>query len=140
MRNQFNLWIPMSVRWGDMDAMGHVNNAVYFTYCESARISYFDAIELWKHREHERHGPALVTAHLNFRQQVHYPAELEVGVRCSGIRHRSFTLEYEIYRRGTEQLVADGASVVAWTDYAANRAVPIPDTLRAAISRFEGWA
>jgi acyl-CoA thioester hydrolase len=138
MRNQFKLWIPITVRWGDMDAMGHVNNAKYFTYCESARISYFYAVELWKHREHDRQGPALVTANLNFRQQVHYPADLEVGVRCSEIRNRSFTLEYEIYRQGTDECVADGASVVVWTDYAANKAIPLPEGLKTAIRQLEG--
>jgi acyl-CoA thioester hydrolase len=138
MREQFKHWERISVRWGDMDAIGHVNNAKYFTYCESVRISYFEAIELWRFREHDRQGPALVSATCNFRQQVHYPAELDVGARTSEIRNRSFTLEYEIYRRDSGELVADGSSVVAWVDYEANKAIPIPDELRAAIRRFEG--
>jgi acyl-CoA thioester hydrolase len=138
MRDQFKHWEPVTVRWGDMDALGHVNNAKYFTYCESARISYFNAIELWKHREHDRQGPALVAATLNFRQQVHYPAALEVGARVSEIRNRSFTLEYAIYRQGTDDLVADGTSVVAWTDYEVNKSVSLPEALRAAIQRLEG--
>ena len=138
MREQFNHWQTISVRWGDMDALGHVNNAKYFTYCESARMSYFEAIELWKFREHDRQGPALVTATCTFKQQVRYPAELDVGARVSEIRHRSFTLEYEIYRRGSDELVADGSSVIVWVDYEANQAIPLSDGLRAAIRRFEG--
>ncbi|RMG54476.1 MAG: acyl-CoA thioesterase [Acidobacteria bacterium] len=138
MREHFKHWHSIAVRWGDMDALGHVNNAMYFTYCESARMSYFEAIELWKYREHDRQGPALVTATCRFKQQVHYPAWLDVGARVSEIGNRSFTLEYEIYRQGTDVLVADGSSVVAWVDYEAGKAIPLPDGLRAAIRRFEG--
>ena len=46
----------LPVRWGDMDTMGHINNAKYFTYCESARMSYFAAIRMLDHRENERQG------------------------------------------------------------------------------------
>jgi len=138
MRDQFKHWERIVVRWGDMDALGHVNNAKYFTYCESARIGYFEAIELWTYREHDGQGPAVVTATCNFKQQVHYPAALEVGARVSEIRNRSFTLEYEIYQQGSDELVADGSSVVVWVDYEANKAIPLPEGLRAAIQQFEG--
>jgi acyl-CoA thioester hydrolase len=66
---------PIAVRWGDMDSMGHVNNAKYFTYCESARMSYFAAIRLPDHREVPTQGPALAAATLNFRRQIRYPAD-----------------------------------------------------------------
>ena len=62
-----------------MDSMGHVNNAKYFTYCESARMSYFAAVRMKELSESPQHGPALAAAHLNFRAQVRYPAELEVA-------------------------------------------------------------
>ncbi len=137
MRDQFKHWESVTVRWGDMDALGHVNNAKYFTYCESARISYFVAIGLWKYREHDRQGPAVVTATCNFKQQLYYPAILDVGARVSEIRNRSFTLEYIVYRQGTDELVADGSSVVVWVDYDANQAIPLPKELRAAIQLFE---
>jgi acyl-CoA thioester hydrolase len=140
MREHFKHWHAVTVRWGDMDAMGHVNNATYFTYCESARISYFDAVRMWEHRAHDREGPALVSATLNFRQQVHYPAELEVGLRARELGNRSFTLAYEIYRRGTDELVAEGGSVVAWVDYEAGKSIPLPDGLRAAIRQLEAMA
>jgi acyl-CoA thioester hydrolase len=93
---------PITVRWGDMDSMGHVNNAKYFTYCESARMSYFAAVRMQDHREDEQHGPALVAATLNFRRQVHYPAELEVATRVREIGRSSFKMEYEISRTGRE--------------------------------------
>ncbi len=129
---------PITVRWGDMDSMGHVNNAKYFTYCESARMSYFAAVRMQEHRESESHGPALAAATLNFRRQVRYPAELEVATRVSEIGRSSFKMEYEIFHRGTDERVADGTGVIVWTDYAGGRSTPLPESLKAEIRRFEG--
>ena len=131
---------PISVRWADMDSMGHVNNAKYFTYCESARMSYFAAVHMLDHREGEKHGPALAAAHLNFRQQVRYPAELEVLARVSEIGRSSFRMDYEIVYRGTETLgqrVADGHGVIVWVDYGTGRSIPLPESLKEEIRQFE---
>lgn len=129
---------PITVRWGDMDSMGHVNNAQYFTYCESARMSYFATVRMEEHRDHERQGPALVAANLNFRRQVHYPAELEVATRVSHLGRSSFTMDYEIVQKDTGEVVADGSGVIAWVDYGAGRSEPLPEQLKAAIRRYEG--
>jgi acyl-CoA thioester hydrolase len=120
-----------------MDSMGHVNNAVYFTYLESARISYFDALEIGKYRESDRHGPALVSVTCHFRRQVRYPATLDVGIRVSEIRRRSLVFVHEIYRCGADEIVADGTSIMAWVDYAVGKAIPLPDPLPQIILRFE---
>lgn len=132
---------PISVQWGDMDSMGHVNNARYFTWCESARMSYFAAVHMDDHREGEKHGPALAAAHLNFRQQVRYPAELDVITRVSEIGRSSFRMEYEIVYRGTETLgqrVADGHGVIVWVDYGTGRSIPLPESLKQEIRQYEG--
>jgi len=129
---------PISVRWGDMDVMGHVNNAQYFTYCESARMSYFRAVGMDEHREGGRFGPALAAAQLNFRQQVRYPAELAVATRVSEVGRTSFRMEYEILPQAGGRPVADGFGVIVWVDYESGRPVPLPAGLRAAIERFEG--
>jgi acyl-CoA thioester hydrolase len=121
-----------------MDSMGHVNNARYFTYCESARMSYFAAVRMDEHREDERHGPALAAANLNFRKQVRYPAELAVATRVTEIGRSSFKMEYVIADRGTGETVADGGGVIVWVDYGAGRSVPLPAGLREEIRRFEG--
>jgi acyl-CoA thioester hydrolase len=137
-RDDFHHFEPIDVRWGDMDAMGHVNNACYFTYCESARMSYFQAILMNSHREAPKHGPALVSATCNFRRQVHWPARLEVGARAGEIHRRSFELEYGIFDRETGEVVADGTSVVVWVDYDAGKAIPLPEGLKTAILDLEG--
>jgi acyl-CoA thioester hydrolase len=131
---------PIAVRWGDMDSMGHVNNAKYFTYCESARMSYFAAVRMHEHREDGRYGPALAAATLNFRRQVRYPAELEVATRVTEIGRSSFKMEYEVRHRDTGERVADGSGVIVWTDYGTGRSTPLPESLKEEIRRFEGMA
>jgi acyl-CoA thioester hydrolase len=131
---------PISVRWGDMDVFGHVNNARYFTYCESARMSYFRAVGMDDHREGGRFGPALAAAHLNFRRQVRYPAELAVLTRVSEIGRTSFRMEYAITLEDTDPAgarAADGFGVIVWVDYTSGRPAPLPDGLRTAIESFE---
>jgi acyl-CoA thioester hydrolase len=134
-RSDFYHWISIEVRWGDMDSQGHVNNAVYFTYCESARISLFSAIGSYGRHLGEE-GPSLVSATCDFKRQVIFPATLDVGVRVGEIGNRSFHTYYGLFIQGTDELVASGSSVTVWTDYRANRAIPVPDEMRAGLSRY----
>ena len=149
MYDDLHVWIPVDVRWGDMDAYGHVNNARYFTYCESARIRYFEAVELEASRagrdsSADQEGPAVVSATCNFRRQVHYPAKLEVGARASKVGRSSFDLEYVIRYRAEDpsgrggEVVADGGSVVVWVDYAAGKSAPLPKSLKERIRQLDG--
>jgi acyl-CoA thioester hydrolase len=119
-----------------MDAFGHVNNAAYFTFCESARIRYFETIGISAERP-EGEGPAVVSATCNFRQQVRHPATLEVGVCVSKLGNSSFTLEYGMYLEGTTDLVGDGSSVAVWMDYLKGRSKALPDVHRASIQRLD---
>ena len=134
-RADFRFWWPETVRWGDMDAMGHVNNIIYLQYLESARIGFFESRMGWTGLVEGggRQGPVVVSQTFNYRRQVYYPAELEVGVRCQEIRNRSFVLEYCIFRKGTNELVGDGSSVAVWLDYDANKSMEIPPELRRAL-------
>ena len=135
-RSDFRCWVEVPVRWGDMDALGHVNNAAYFTFCESARIRYFELIGVGEFTEASE-GPTLANASLDFRRQVRYPATLDVGARVGEVRNRSFRMDYGIFLSGTETTVAEGTSVVVWADYEAGRAVPLPERLRAAVEALE---
>lgn len=135
-RGDFRCWVKIPVRWGDMDALGHVNHAAYFTYCESAGIEYFDQIGLGRFTEAPE-GPALARAALNFRRQVRHPAVIEVGVRVPEVRNRSFPVDYGIVLEATDTLVADGTSVLVWSDYRAGRATEVPAHVRKAIASLE---
>lgn len=130
MRERFRVWEKIGVHWGDMDALGHVNNARYFTYFETARFRYFREVGLAELGEGGRYGPVLASVSCNFRRQVHYPATLEVGARTSRLGTTSFTMEYAIFLAGTGELVADGSGVIVWLDYQTGRPLPLPAVLR----------
>jgi acyl-CoA thioester hydrolase len=134
-RDDFCYWTEVEVRWGDMDNQGHVNNAVYFTYCESARVRFFG--QLGHHgRRTDSEGPSLVSTTCNFRKEVVYPATLDVGLRVEEIGGRSFRIEFGMFNQATGDLVASGSSVTAWTDYTVKKAIPIPDDVRADLERY----
>jgi acyl-CoA thioester hydrolase len=118
-----------------MDALGHVNNSVYLQYLESARIGFFEA-KGWNSVEvgPTGQGPVVVAQTFHYRRQLHYPAEVDVGVACTEVRRRSFVLSYGVFRKGTDELIGDGSTVLAWLDYNANKAVEIPSDVRAYLS------
>ncbi len=134
-RADFSFWWPVAVRWGDMDAMGHVNNSVYFQYLECARVGYFEAAG-WDSRDTSptRQGPVVVSQTFNYRRQIGYPADVEVGVACTEVRGRSFVLSYGLFRKGGEELLGDGTSILVWLDYAVGKAVEIPPGVRARLT------
>jgi acyl-CoA thioester hydrolase len=133
-RSDFRFFWPVTVRWGDMDAFGHVNNATYCTYFESARIGF---LERWGLRfpGDGSGAPVVVSQTIHYRAQVHYPSALEIGVRCAEVRHRSFVLEYAIFRPDGGDLVGDGNTVLAWVDGRVGHAVAVPDDLRERLTR-----
>jgi len=136
-REQFSFWAEVEVRWGDMDAQGHVNNAVYFTYCETARIKLLRSIGVKGRSGGAAQGPTLVTTSCDFKQQVRYPTTLDIGVRLERVGQRSFELSYGMFRQGTDELVAVARSVNAWVDFAQERAVTLPDEVRATLGQYK---
>ena len=131
-RSDFPFFWSVVVRWGDMDALGHVNNAAYFTYLESARIGFFDTLG-WSVVGHEGpppFGPVVVSQTLNYRRQVIYPSQLDIGVACAEFRNLSFVLAYALFEQGTETLVGDATTVLVWMDFAAGKAATLPGNLR----------
>lgn len=130
--------VDCPIRWGDMDALGHVNNIIFFQYCETGRIAYFDALEIDRHRRQPTDGPGMVAANLNFRRQLKYPGTVRVTAHTTQVGERSFTLSYSLVDLADQAVVADGASVCLWVDYAIGKAMRLPDELVAAIARIEG--
>ena len=122
--------MSMPIRWGDMDAFGHVNNTVYFRYMEQVRISWFEHLGLVGSPD-DGQGPVIVNASMEFLRQLHYPGDV-IGKMSVGKPGRSsFDTGFELVRADDPHTVyARGAARCVWIDYAAGKSVPLPDRLR----------
>lgn len=124
------------VRFGDCDLLGHVNNAKYLTYIESARIDLWRA-QLGFLRSHiidehgkRGHGFILARAEVDFRAQSRYGDTLEVRLGLGAFGRSSLTYDYDVVRVGDDTLVATARTVQVWFDYDENRSLPIGDDLK----------
>lgn len=119
----------MPIRWGDMDAMGHVNNTVYFRYMEQARISWFEDLipdgEAWKTT-----GIVIVNATCNYRRPITYPGTVEIQVYAGAPGGSSVPTYYDLRVDDDPVPYADGAAVVVFVDMQAQRPMRIPDVVR----------
>lgn len=117
------------IRWGDMDAMGHVNNTVYFRYMEQARIGWFDALvpeeTAWKST-----GIVIANASCNFKRPINYPGTVEVKVYARAPGGSSVGTFYELRVDEDQQIYADGEAVVVFIDMGTQKPVRIPEDIR----------
>jgi acyl-CoA thioester hydrolase len=118
-----------TARFRDTDAMGHVNNAVFLTYLEQARIAYLRSLGVLE-------GPLqlamiLARVEIDFRAQAWPGEQLEIGVRPARFGTKSFDLEYEV--RSDGRVVAEAKTVLVGFDYVANASVELPAEWREAL-------
>jgi acyl-CoA thioester hydrolase len=128
--------VTIPVLWGDMDALGHVNNARYFRWLESARIALFERIGLIGASASRQTGvgPILATTSCDFLIPVHYPGSIRTDVRVTRVGETSMTMEYEIRdAAAADRLYAKASSVVVLVDYTTMQKVRVPDEMRKAI-------
>jgi acyl-CoA thioester hydrolase len=120
------------VRWGDMDAMAHVNNTIYFRYMEQTRISWFEALlprgEAWGST-----GIVIASASCNFKKAINYPGTVEVKMFAGAPGGSSLATFYELLVGN--DVCADGATTVVFIDMEKQKPVRIPETLRNLISK-----
>jgi acyl-CoA thioester hydrolase len=118
----------LSVRFRDCDAMGHVNHAVYFTYLEQCRLTFWREVT-GTPSPHTR--VIIARAECDYLAPAHFGDELEVGVNVDTIGRSSFTLAYGINEVKSGRAIASGKTVLVSYDYAASAVVPLPDATRA---------
>ena len=119
----------MPLRWGDMDAMGHVNNTLYFRYLEQARIEWFEALGC--PADPGGIGPVIISAHCTFLKQLRYPGEIEVQTLVGDFGRSSFHTRQRIVRvDAPEVLYAEGGAKVVWVDQQVEKSLPLPEEMR----------
>jgi len=123
--------VPLSVRWGDMDAFNHVNNSVYATYLEEVRLRWFAGINgPWVSAEM---GPVVASLRIEFRQPIEWPEELAVSMSCERIGRSSLTLPFVMTRAtDTSRVYAEGSTVLVWIDRRSGKSIDLPPHVRAA--------
>lgn len=134
-REAFRFFCPISTRWGDMDCIGHINNAKYFTFDEQARIEYFKL--LLPQEERQGAGGSVILARIgcDFIEQLHHPSQIDYGIRITRIGRSSMTTEGACFVG--DRCHARTEAVVVWFDYAAQVTKPVPDSVRQRIVDFE---
>jgi acyl-CoA thioester hydrolase len=127
----YEMVIP--IRWGDMDAMGHVNNTVYFRYLETVRIEWMRSIGCQPDPSGE--GPVIVNAFCNFYRQLEFPGDVLMKMYVSDPARTTFESWATMERAdqlGT--IYAAGGATTIWVDFPSQKAVSMPDWMRAVIS------
>jgi acyl-CoA thioester hydrolase len=126
--------VKVPVQWGDLDALGHVNNARFFTWFESARIAYFTKLDMAPGEV----GPILASTSCDFKRAIHYPSDIEVGARVVKVGRTSVTMEYAVWLADRpDELCAVGVGIVVLVRYANMEKVEVPPSARAQIEAME---
>jgi acyl-CoA thioester hydrolase len=120
------------VRWGDMDAYGHVNNTIYFRYCEQARVEWSERIG-FPVRTGAGEGIVIINAACTFLIPITYPATVIVDMFAGEPGRSSVMAWYELRVAGDDRLFAEGSSKMVWMSQATGKSVPLPEALRAHI-------
>ena len=125
--------VPLSVRWRDMDAMGHVNNAKYISYLEEARVRWMlgvpgvsmpDAI-----------APVVAATNVNYRLPITWPNDVLIELFVDRLGNSSVTIGHRIVdQQDRAILYSDGNVVVVWMDTRTGRSASLPEAIRAACS------
>lgn len=123
-----------TIRWGDMDALGHVNNIVYFQYMEQARIEWTQALDPSR-GTHVGDGPVIVNASCTFLVPLVYPGDIEVRMYLGDPGRTSVGSFYEVWHDGRK--FAEGAAKMVWVDLASGRPVPLPDRIAGSLRALE---
>ena len=123
--------LQLAVRWGEMDALGHVNNAEYLRYFEESRTLWAESHGF--HLDGKGEGMILLKASVTYKKQVSYPANIDLALYAGEIGRSSFHLVNTLTVEGDSTPAAIGEFVIVWFDYQANKPVAIPANLRAVL-------
>jgi acyl-CoA thioester hydrolase len=132
---RFSTVLPITVAWGEMDAYGHVNNAVFFRYFESARMAFLTRIGFVDPNDNGGTGPILASTQCVFRRPLRFPDTIRVGTRVTHMTADRFTMSYEIWSDTQSEIVARGEGVVVAYHYAngAKSVIPVSVADRIAV-------
>ena len=139
MTDEFRHRTSLQVRFRDIDAFGHVNNAVFFSYVEQSRIRYLLDV-LATDEPFDRLPLILARVELDFRAPIFFNDEVSVDTRVDRVGRTSFDMSHRMTAGPAGRLVGDVRSVLVAYDYEASAPIPVPDSWRARFADHEGRA
>lgn len=123
--------VPISVRWRDMDAMGHVNNAKYISYLEEARVRWMQDVPGVSMTD--AIAPVVAATNVNYRAPIVWPSDIVVELFVERLGNSSVTIGHRIVDQKDERILySDGNVVVVWMDTRTGRSAPLPEAIRTA--------
>jgi len=134
LRKRFPFFVPITTRWMDNDAYGHVNNVVYYSYFDTAANCYLieqGGLDI----QNSAVIGLVVASQCHYHAPVSYPEALYIGVRVDRLGTRSVTYGLGIFTEGSEQAAADGAFTHVFVDRITRKSAAIPDAMRDALER-----
>ena len=134
---EYPIILTLPILWGNQDAFGHVNNVVYFRWCESARVAYLNDTGLQDLMSQANLGPILASITSDFLRQLNFPDTVRIGARITRIGTKSVTMEHAIYSDTLQAVAAKATSVIVLFDYAQQKSCVIPADVRGKIEAIE---
>ncbi len=114
----------IEVRWGDMDALGHVNNVQYFVYMEQVRVAWL--YKTFGNISSTKTGPILANTSCHFIKTLTFPDKLQINLSAAKPGRTSIALHYELFSKSQSAVVAKGESILVWFDFNIQKPIEIP--------------
>lgn len=129
---------PIDIRFRDLDALGHVNNVVYMTYVEQARVRYFDDVFGNRH-DWDEWGVLLARTEINYLQPLLFKDIAKCGLVCVSIGRKSMEYHFKIFKTvdGKDIEVANGVNILVSFNHNDNASIPVPEVWKNAVLAYE---
>ncbi|OEE80103.1 acyl-CoA thioesterase [Vibrio genomosp. F6] len=134
---EYSVITEIPVAWGEMDALNHVNNAVYFRYFETARIAHFNKVELMEEMAMTKVGPVLGETQCRYKLPVTYPDTLLIGSKVTDMQSDRFTMQYEIVSKKLGKITTIGSATIVMFDFKTNQKAELSERLSLAIKALD---
>jgi acyl-CoA thioester hydrolase len=136
--SEFHHFVPITVRYSDIDAQGHVNNTRFATYIEIGRLTYLKDLGVWDGKDFMNLGVIVADIHIDYRQPIMLGQDIKVATRVSHIGNKSIKFEFQILDNDSGEILAAADTVNVGFDYNTQKTIPISTSWRETINQFEG--
>lgn len=136
--SEFRYYLPIQLRYGDLDPQWHVNNARFLTFMEHTRLSYLLHLGLFEGHNFLEFPLIVADVHIGFLAPIGYDEKIRVGMRISRLGNKSMTMEFIIENEVTGEVKSRAEFVMVTYDYHQRKSVPVWPEWREKIAAFEG--